>query len=106
MMSSDWYLMSDNPTLGVRRWGLDLDDKQTIVRTEYYAANSFFESNATEFKETEGQRFGEWRKVASTPMHIAAREILPRLQDGNETSLKKWLNSSDHSAFRTFKGSI
>jgi hypothetical protein len=100
-----WYLMSDNPYIGVRRYGLDLPDG-TIIRTEYYQANTFMEANQRQRNETAGQRFGAFRHVASTPMHIWAKEIVPRRRQGDEKSLKKWLNNADQRPFRTFEGDI
>lgn len=105
-MNSDWYLLSDEPELGVRRWGLDLDDEKTIVRTEYYEADSFMEANAAQLKASAGARFGDGQVVASIPMHIWARQIAPRQRDGNTASLKRWLNDPDNICFRTFRGKV
>lgn len=101
-----WYLMDDNPYLGVRRWGLD-DENGTTIRTEYYAANTFMEANLTQRNESVGQRFGNgFRHVASIPMHIWAKDIAPREQQGDQQSIKKWLNDSENIAFRTFRGKV
>lgn len=105
METNGWYLMDDNPALGVRRWGLDLEHA-TIVRTEYYAANVFMEANLRERNATAGSRFGDFRHVASIPAHIWAREIAPREKAGDKASIRKWLNNSDNRAFRTFDGDV
>jgi hypothetical protein len=102
---SGWYLMDDNPDLGVRRWGLDVEDG-TIIRTEYYQANAFMEANLNQRNLTAGQRFGDFRHVASVPMHIWARQIAPRLKQGDQASLKRWLNDGDQRPFRTFEGKV
>ena len=103
---TDWVLVSDDPINGVRVWEFDLDDTQTIVRTEYYAAEPFMDMNAEQMKSSDGARWGDGRVVASVPLHIWAREIAPRLRDGNDGSIKRWLNDTDNQAFRTFRGSI
>jgi hypothetical protein len=100
-----WYLMDDDPFTGVRRWGLDLEDR-TIIRTEYTVANAFMEANQQQRNATAGERFGNFRHVASIPMHIWAREIAPRQQQGDQASIKKWLNDSDNIPFRTFRGKV
>ena len=100
-----WYLLNDNPYLGVRRWGLDLPEG-TIIRTEYYEATAFMEANLAQRNATSGERFGNLRHVASTPMHIWAKEIVPRRQQGDVASLKRWLNDSDQRPFRTFEGDV
>jgi hypothetical protein len=102
---ADWYLMDDNPFFGVRRWGLDVENG-TIIRTEYYAANAFMEANLRQRNAVAGERFGDFRHVASTPMHIWAREIAPRMKQNDQASIKRWLNDSDHVAFRTFGGKV
>lgn len=104
-MGGDWYLMDDDPYLGVRRWGLEVEEG-TIVRTEYYAANTFMEANVQQRNAVAGQRFGDFRHVASIPLHIWAREIAPRQKAGDKKSIRKWLNDSDHRAFRTFGGDV
>ena len=104
-MEGNWYLIRDDPYLGVRSWGLDMEDA-TLIKTEYYVANTFMEANQQQRNATAGQRFGNFRHVASTPMHIWAREIVPRQQQGDTASLKRWLNDSDQLPFRTFGGKI
>lgn len=105
-MSSDWYLISDEPDLGLRRWGLDLDNERSIIRTEYYVADAFMDANAEQLKASEGVKFGNGQVVASVPMHIWARQIAPRQRDGNISSIKRWLNDPDNLCFRTFRGKV
>lgn len=102
---SGWYFMDDNPLTGIRHWGLDTEDG-TIIRTEYYMAVPFMEANQQQRNATDGQRFGNFRHVASIPMHIWAREIVPRQQQHDDKSLRKWLNDIDNRAFRTFGGKV
>ena len=107
---SDWYLMDDNPFLGVRRWGKD-DENGTLIRTEYYAAVPFMEANAAQYRESIGERFGNdlgngMRHVASVPMHIWAREIAPLEKAGDKKAISRWMNDIDHRAFRTFRGKV
>lgn len=103
---SGWDLISDDPYLGVRRWSKDLDDKTTIIGTEYYAVEHFFEENALHLRESDGHRFGEGKRVASIPMHIWSRVIAPAQREGDMAWIKKWLNDFDNRPFRTFKGRV
>lgn len=104
MSCNGWRLVSDDPVLGVRRWELDLDDTQTIVRTEYYAAEPFMTANAEERNASDGTRWGDGKRVASIPMHIWAREIAPR---GDDRDFLKWfLNHPDRQAFRVRRGRV
>ena len=61
-------------------------EEATIIKTEYYVANAFMEANLAQRNATAGQRFGNFRHVASTPMHIWAKEIAPRQQQGDLAS--------------------
>src|SRR5262245_42807823 len=97
---SGWYFMDEDPALGVRRWGLDVEDG-TIIRTEYYAANAFMEANLAQRNEDDSHNKSGYRHVASIPMHIWAKEIVPRERDGNQASIKRWLNNSDNLPYRT-----
>ena len=100
-----WRLVSDDPYLGVRRYVLDMGD-QEVWKTEYYAKDAFFEANQAEFRESDGHKFGEGKRVASIPMHIWARQIAPAQQNGDDGYIKKWLNDLDNRAYRTFKGRV
>jgi len=104
-MEGQWYLMSDNPMLGVRRWGLDTEDG-TIIRTEYYAANDFMEANLRQRNATAGERFGNFRHVAAVPMHIWAKELVAPVKQADKRFISKWLNDPEHRAFRTFEGDV
>jgi len=95
----------DDPVSGTRVWEFEFENA-TVQKTEWYGEGEFLSANAEEINDNDGQRFGDMRKVASVPMHVWAREIAPRLKDGNDGSLKRWLNSSDNRPFRTFKGNI
>jgi hypothetical protein len=105
MSERDWYLISDDPYLGVRRYGLDLEE-HTIIKTEYYVANEFMEANLRQRNASTNERFGDFRHVASIPMHIWAKEIVPRQAQGDQKSLKKWLNDYDNLPYRTFRGKV
>lgn len=45
-------------------------------------------------------------KVATIPMHIWAREVAPRQKDGNQASLKRWLNDGAGQLFKIRDGKI
>ena len=81
-------------------------ERGTIRKTEWYGEAAFIDAVSDERKSTDGQRFGDTRKVASVPMHVWAREIAPRQRDGNDGSLKRWLNGDKGAPFRTFKGTV
>ena len=101
-----WKMVSDDPLNGVRVYELDLDENQVVRKTEYYAVDDFFGANSEEYKESDGQRWGDGQRVASIPMHIWARELAPAQRNGDESYIKKWLNDYDNRAYRTRKGNL
>lgn len=94
-----------DPASGTRIWEYEFE-KATIRKTEWYGEAQFLETASELRKESDGQRFGDGKVVASVPMHVWAREIAPRVKDGNDGSIKRWLNNPDNLAFRTFKGKV
>ncbi len=98
-------LMFQDPAAGTRVWEYEFEHA-TVNKTEWYGAQQFVDATQNQLKETDGQRFGDTRKIATIPMHIWAREVAPRAKDGNDSSIKKWLNSGDGKAFRVFKGDV
>lgn len=95
----------NDPISGTRIWEYEFE-RGTVRKTEWYGEGAFINAVSEERKSTDGQRFGDIRKVASVPMHVWAREIAPRQRDGNEGSLKRWLNGDKGAPFRTFKGRV
>lgn len=102
----DWELVYHDPLYGTRVWEKDMGDGTSVRRTEYYASQEFMEANKRQRNEGEGKRWEGGKIVASIPMHIWAREIAPRMRDGNDASVKRWLNDPDNVAYRTFKGRV
>lgn len=98
-------VMFNDPISGTRVWEYEFE-RGTVRKTEWYGEAAFIDAVSEERKSTDGQRFGEMRKVASVPMHIWARDIASRQRDGNEASLKRWLNGDAGKAFRTFGGKV
>ena len=105
MKVGNWTLVSDDG-VGTRVWEAPYDDHMTIVKTEYYATEEFFGANSEEYKDSEGQKFGDFRKVASIPMHIWARKLAEAQRNGDQKYIKKFLNDYDNRCYRTFKGKI
>lgn len=95
----------NDPISGTCVWEYEFE-RGTVRKTEWYGEAAFINAVSEERKSTEGQRFGEMRKVARVPMHVWARELAPRIRDGNDGSVKRWLNGDKAAAFRTFRGKV
>lgn len=106
VFDGQWRLLNDDPELGVRRWVLDLDDGNMVLKTEWYSVDQHLERNKQLFNDSLNKRWGEGQIAASVPMHIWARELAPARKAGDDAYIKRWLNDPDHRAFRTFRGRV
>lgn len=104
---SEWRLVSVDPLLGVQRYELDIDENTTVVRTETYAVNDFFENNKALRDNTEGQPFGHMRLVSSMPLHAYFEsDLYKATRQGDNAGIRNFLNDYENQAYRTFKGKV
>lgn len=117
-MSDDFSTVSDflaDPFGGQGQLIMNYPEKRVWVRSDeqgrpiesctVHYIDPIIEQNKAEFNAA-GSRWGEWAKVASIPMDRYFREINPRLKDGNDASVKRWLDNPDHRSFRTRPGRV
>lgn len=65
------------------------------------------DANQEEFNSTLGERFGEWRKIASVPNAVLHGTDLNRAHNEGDTKwVSRFLNDSDNSKLRTFRGNV
>lgn len=104
--SGSWELVKDDPLTGTREYEMDLGDGTIVVRREFYATEALLEANRYALNASQGKRWGDGQVVASIPMNVLYREIMPALEQDDERYVRRWLNNSDHAAFRTFGGKV
>jgi hypothetical protein len=94
---------------GLRRHYVHWIDKANGLgfrKTENLAEDNMLAVNKQQFDDSFGQRFGEWQKVASTPLNVFYRDFAKRLKEGDEDFTKWWLNHEQNRPYRTFRGRI
>lgn len=94
-------LFDIDPVFGTVTWHHYDPSSGKVTLEVKQVVDHLFEQNWEERKATAGQRFGNWRKVASIP--IAVYWDLKRrgiIDDPKEFA--KWLNRSENAVFRTF----
>lgn len=102
----DWRLMSYDHDTGVRSWMLDLGDGRIVVKTET-PVDELLDHNKEQFNASQGQRFGDGKIVASIPLDIYhASGLATAVHESDHKFVSRFLNDSDHSRFRTFRGRI
>ncbi len=103
-MTNEWRLVSDDGS--TRRYELELDEHQTLVRTEFYAADTFYGANKALRDESDGHRFGDGQIVASIPMAVWAESLALPMKEGDVPWVRRFLNDADNRAYRTFRGRV
>jgi hypothetical protein len=99
-----WRMVSHDPHLGRTIWHYqDPVTGANTWRTEQDVDKAVKE-NAEERNSTAGQKFGDWRRIASIPLNMWYDKLDQAHREGDEEYVKRWLNDGDNRAFRTFEG--
>jgi hypothetical protein len=102
-----WVLFEQDEN--TRRYYCKLDDKRTVVKTEYIASDQLLAFNKQEYEDSLSKRFGDMPKVASVPLNVLydpANQIIEKMQSGDKDHLKWFLNSEKARPLRTFRGRV
>ncbi len=99
----DWELLSDD--VYARVWLRTLPDGR-IQTCTVERVDPLIEANERLRNESNGQRFGDGKVVASIPLDKYFRDIVPARKAGDEKWIKKYLNDHDNQKLRTFRGNI
>lgn len=102
----DWKFFDDNPTLGIRRYRLDLGDGNVVMRTEYYVTDALFTLNNAKQIESLNTPYGDGAVVASIPLNVLWSELGDAVRAGDDPHINRWLNDPDHAKFRTRGGRL
>lgn len=81
------------------------EEDDDLIIEEVEDMEPLFELNAEERKATDGQRYGEFAKMAAIPPVIWQKLIKEGIAYDNER-LKAWLNDPDNLPFRTRYGRV
>ena len=102
-----WTLFEQDET--TRRYFCKIDDKRTVVKTEYIEDDKLRALNRHEFDESLSKRFGDTPKVASIPLNVfydPKTQLVEKLQQGDKDHIKWFLNSEKARPWRSFRGRI
>lgn len=105
VIDGDWVLISDNPITGKRTWMYE-DEQKIILKEEHYVSPLLLERNKQLYNESLGKRWGDGQVAASIPQGLWFASLSEAKLAGDEKYVKRWLNDSDHRAFRTFHGTL
>lgn len=94
---------------GLRRHYVYWIDKEKGVgfrKTENLVEDELLAVNKQRFDDSQTERFGDGKIIASVPMNVFYRDFASRLKDGDEDFVKHWLNSEQNRPYRTFRGRV
>lgn len=100
-----WELFSHDPHMGrtVWRW---FDGSKTHFRIDQ-RTDEIVKANKAEMAQSRSDWRGDWHKVASVPLNILyASGLDDAIGQKDDKFLSRWLNDSDHRAFRTKGGNV
>jgi hypothetical protein len=102
-----WVLFDDDPEIGRKVWlGHDATGAFRAAHVEQNV-DAILDANAEAEKATHGNRFGDYRPLASVPLTFFEKTGLGEAIDGGDRRyLSKILNDGDHAKFRTSRGRV
>ena len=81
------------------------DGAATHFRTDY-PVDRLIDENQAHFNASQGQCFGNGRRIASIPLNLFYEQLQEAQSQGDERYVRRWLNDGANRAFRTFKGTV
>lgn len=101
----EWTLFSSDIKRKKYVWRRKNADGSWTFRTDY-VVDDVLDSNAAERNLAAKGWAGDWHAVARVPKNTAWEHLMEPMQQGDHRYVSKWLNDSDHRAFRTKEGTV
>ena len=101
----DWYLVDHDLKLKRTVWARTNDDGSTTYRTDYMVDDTI-DTNTAQRNLAQPGWAGDYHHVASIPLNVYYDQLAEASRQGDDKYLSKWLNDSDHRAWRTKDGRI
>ena len=98
-------LMEHDPETGTLKWFVRVSDTHDAIITQT-PVDDLLDANAEAMNASIGKRFGEGQRVASIPMDVYYDKLLEPVKQHDQKYIARFLNDSDNSKFRTFRGKI
>jgi hypothetical protein len=103
-LTGDWVVISHDPMTGRTIEHMDLGS-HIAVRTTY-PSDDLMDLNAERRAENAGKRWGDGAVAASIPLNVYFDKFAEARQNNDSKYIKKLLNDSDFSKFRTKEGQL
>lgn len=100
-----WKLMEHDPASGRCVW-MTIEDGQYVFRVDQ-PLDAIFTANREAEIATQGQRFGDWNRIGSVPLHLAYQNGLDdAIEQQDQAFVSRFFNDSDNKKFRTSRGKV
>lgn len=101
----EWMLFDSDIQLGRFVWVRHNPDGSSTFRTDY-RVDPTVEINRAQRNMAEKNWKGDYHMVASIPLNVFHEELAEAARQNDNKYLSKWLNDSDHRAWRTKSGRV
>lgn len=101
----DWELFDYDIQTGRQVWSTTNPDGSTTFRTDY-PVDATIDLNTAQRNMAQPGWSGDYHHVASVPLNVYYEQLAQASKEGDDRYLSKWLNDSDHSAWRTKEGRV
>lgn len=103
---ADGFTLFDHDRETGRTIWMKPEDGKYVFRIDQ-PLETIFTANHEAAMATQGQRFGDWNRVASIPHHLAHQNGLSQaVEQQDDRFIAKVLNDSDNLKFRTSRGRV
>lgn len=96
----EWTLVQSDLKLGRFVWSRQNPDGSTTYRTDYRMDEVIQDAKALR-NETQNERYGDWRKIASVPLSVHYGALAEANHQRDDKYIDRWLG--ENSAFKTFR---
>lgn len=101
----DWSLFDYDLKLKRQVWVRENPDGTRTFRTDY-EVDPTIEANTAARNLASSGWAGDYHRVASIPLNVFHDELAEAVNNDDQRYVSKWLNDSDHSAWRTKAGVV
>ena len=96
----NWTLFDYDIKTGRQVWRTTNDDGSETYRTDYPVQEVLDENHAARM-ESHGERYGDWRRVASVPLNLHYDQLADAQSQRDSGYIDRWLR--ENPAFKTFR---
>lgn len=101
----DWHLIDYQASTGRSVWAFYHGDGRITTRTDY-PVDTLIKQNRIEANASHGALWGDGKIAARIPKNVFFDQLAPAIEQEDDKYVSRWLNNSDHAAFRTFGGRV